>query len=116
MKIRIIVENQEMSALLEDTPAARQFAGMLPLDLSLEDFHAIEKVTDLPDRLSTDEAPDGYDPGIGDITYYAPWGNLAIFYRDSGYARGLVSLGRIEGSIDALQQPGPLAARIERVE
>ncbi|WP_165855133.1 cyclophilin-like fold protein [Marinobacter sp. JSM 1782161] len=116
MKIRIIVENQEMTAVLEDTPAARQFSGMLPLDLSLEDFHAIEKVADLPDRLSTDEAPDGYDPDIGDITYYAPWGNLAIFYRDSGYARGLVSLGRIEGSIDALQQPGPLAARIERVE
>ncbi|MEH7502625.1 cyclophilin-like fold protein [Neobacillus drentensis] len=22
------------------------------------------------------------DPSVGDFTYYSPWGNLAIFYRD----------------------------------
>jgi hypothetical protein len=32
---------------------------------------------------------------VGDITYYAPWGNLAIFYRDFGYSPGLVRLGHI---------------------
>ncbi|ELZ92649.1 cyclophilin-like fold protein [Haloferax sulfurifontis] len=39
---------------------------------------------------------DGVDPEVGDITYYAPWGNLAIFYREFGYASGLVKLGHIE--------------------
>ncbi|MET9503768.1 cyclophilin-like fold protein [Streptomyces sp. NPDC006622] len=26
----------------------------------------------------------------GDLTYYAPWGNLAVFYHDASYAQGLV--------------------------
>jgi len=39
---------------------------------------------------------------VGDITYYAPWGNLAIFYRDFDYSRGLVRLGRIDSGIEAL--------------
>ena len=53
---------------------------------------------------------------VGDITYYAPWGNLAIFYRDQPYARGLVSLGRIESGIDALKAGGPLKVKIEAVK
>ncbi|GAA4730631.1 hypothetical protein GCM10023216_23110 [Isoptericola chiayiensis] len=28
--------------------------------------------------------------------YYAPWGNLAIFYRDFGHAPGLVRLGAFD--------------------
>lgn len=33
---------------------------------------------------------------MGDIALYAPWGNLAIFYKDFGYARGLIVLARID--------------------
>lgn len=115
MRIRIIVEGTELPAVLEDTPAARDFAAMLPLDLTLKDFHATEKIADLPARLSTDGAPDGVDPDVGDITYFAPWGNLALFYRDFGYAKGLVRLGRIVGDAAVLQAEGPLKARIEMV-
>ncbi len=39
-------------------------------------------------RLSTEGAPAGVDPDLGDLTYYARWGNLAIFYRDSGFSEG----------------------------
>ncbi|HHA2313261.1 TPA: cyclophilin-like fold protein [Enterobacter kobei] len=31
----------------------------------------------------------------GDITYYAPWGNLAIFALGRAYARSLISLGKV---------------------
>ena len=115
MKIRIILADTTLVASLEDTPAARDFAALLPLDLTLEDFHATEKIADLPDRISTAGAPDGIDPQVGDITLYAPWGNLAIFYRDFGYAKGLVRLGRIEDGVDMLAAAGPLAARFERL-
>lgn len=116
MKIRIIVEGTELTATLEDTAAGRDFATLLPLDLTLEDYHGIEKIADLPKRLSTEDAPAGVDPDVGDITYYAPWGNLALFYRDFGYARGLVRLGRIHGDVTALGGDKPLRVRIERVE
>jgi len=115
MRIRIIVEGTELAASLENTPAARDFADMLPLELTLEDYHATEKIADLPSRLSTDNAPEGVDPEVGDITYFAPWGNLALFYRDFGYSRGLVRLGRIEGNVAVLEAEGPLKARIELI-
>lgn len=33
------------------------------------------------------------------ITYYAPWGNLAIFYRDFGYSAGLVNWAISKGAL-----------------
>ncbi len=116
MRVRIILGEATLYGRLNDTPAARGFAAMLPLDLTLTDFHGTEKVADLPSGLPTDQAPDGFDPEVGAITYFAPWGNLAIFYRDFGYARGLVSLGQLEGNIEVLEAGSPLEVRIERID
>jgi hypothetical protein len=116
MRIRIVVEGTELAASLNDSAASRDFAAQLPLDLTLEDYNATEKIADLPSRLSTEGAPEGVDPDVGDITYFAPWGNLALFYRDFGYSSGLVRLGRIEGNVKVLEGDGPLTARIERIE
>jgi hypothetical protein len=73
---------------------------------------------DREDRLSTAQAidcwaPAGVDPARGDIAYYAPWGNLAIFYKDAGYAKGLVKLGHVDWSLDVLKGRGPLKVTIE---
>jgi len=35
-------------------------------------------------------------PRVGEITYYAPSGNLAIFNRDFGYSARLFNLGRFD--------------------
>lgn len=116
MKIRIIIDGTELSATLEDNAAARDFAAMLPMDITLEDYHRTEKIYYLPSRLSTDGMPDGVDPDVGDITYFAPWGNLALFYRDFGYSRGLIRLGRVETNVERLADGDALNARIELVE
>jgi hypothetical protein len=50
------------------------------------------------------------------IAYYAPWGSLAVLYRDFGYSEGLVKLGRIDAGVEALRRPGPLPVTIERIE
>jgi hypothetical protein len=89
---------------------------MLPITLTLTDYASTEKVSDLPRRLSTEGAPEGITPTAGDITYYAPWGNLAIFYKDFGYSRGLIKLGRIEADIGALRDAGPMQATIKLTE
>jgi hypothetical protein len=116
MKIRMDVEGTEVTATLDDNAAARDFVSLLPLTLTLKDYAETEKVSDLPKRLSTEGAPSGTDPSVGDITYYAPWGNLAVFYRDFGYSNGLVKLGRINSGAEALNRPGPLRVTIEIVE
>lgn len=113
MKLRISIGDTVLSAILADNDTARDFASLLPLSLTLEDYHGIEKISDLPRALTTEGAPRGIDPDVGDITYYAPWGNLAIFYRDFGYARGLVGIGRIEGDMEILSEFDARGATIE---
>ncbi|HQQ70859.1 MAG TPA: cyclophilin-like fold protein [Alicycliphilus sp.] len=113
MNIRLTVNGQVLSAALEDNAAARDFLGLLPLTLDLEDYASTEKIAPLPQKLSTAGAPAGMTPSIGDITYYAPWGNLAIFYKGFGHSAGLVKLGHITGDIQVLRGRGPLKARIE---
>jgi hypothetical protein len=80
------------------------------------DYAATEKISDLPRRLSTEGAPPGSDPSIGDITYYSPWGNLALFYKDFGYSKGLVKLGKIDSGVKSLNRHGPMRATIELIE
>jgi hypothetical protein len=116
LRVRLVLDDDTtLSATLVDSPAARDFLAMLPLDLTLRDYASTEKISELPRRLSTEGAPAGVDPDVGDITYYAPWGNLAIFYRDFGYADGLVKLGSIDAGVEALaRRRGAFAARLER--
>jgi hypothetical protein len=116
MKIRITVEGTELSATLIDNKTTQDFISLLPLTLTLEDYGNTEKVSDLPKRLSTDGAPAGIDPSIGDITYYAPWGNLAIFINDFGYSSGLVLLGKFDGDMTDLNVSGPIGMTIELIE
>lgn len=113
IRIRIIAKDQSFTAVLEDSETARDLVSLLPIEVTLDDYNQTEKVADLPRRLSTAGAPDGTDPVVGDIAYYAPWGNLAIYYRDFAYSRGLVRLGRLEGDAAALGAMRPGKVRIE---
>lgn len=83
-KLRMIVDGQEISITLYDTPAANALYDMLPLDLNFEDFNGIEKISYLSQELPTEGEPNGCDPEVGDLCLYAPWGNLSIFFRISG--------------------------------
>jgi hypothetical protein len=115
MKIRLTVNGKAITASLIDNPTVRDFLALLPMTLTLEDYARTEKISYLPRKLSTVDAPAGSDPSVGDITYYAPWGNLAIFYKDFRYSSGLIPLGRIDSGIEALAVPGPLKVTIEPV-
>ena len=113
MRIGFIVNGKVIMATIKDSEAARDFISLLPLTLTFEDYAGTEKISYLPRKLSTKRAPSGSDPSVGDIAYYSPWGNLAIFYRDFEYSRGLVILGKLDGGIEALSVPGKVKARIE---
>ena len=113
MKIRLTVDGKAVEATLLDNAAARDFVSLLPLTLTLDDYASTEKINSLPRKLSTTGAPAGVDPSPGDIAYYAPWGNLAIFYKDAGYAKGLVKLGRLNSGLEALSVRGPLKVTLE---
>lgn len=113
MKIRLRLEDRLITATLIDSKATQDFISLLPLTLTLADYAGTEKISDLPRKLSTEGAPAGSDPAVGDIAYYAPWGNLAIYYRDFGYSNGLILLGKLDGGIEALSARGPIRATID---
>jgi hypothetical protein len=115
MRIRLTYDGKTLEAALLDNATARDLLSLLPVTLTLEDYNGTEKIGYPPRKLSTAGAPAGVDPSVGDIAYYAPWGNLAIFYKDFGYSKGLIGLGRINSGIDALSAPGSLKVTIERV-
>ncbi|BDV43258.1 hypothetical protein GURASL_21810 [Geotalea uraniireducens] len=115
MKIKISNETAVLTATMHDNATTRDFMSLLPLTVTLYDYAGTEKISDLPRRLSTQGAPPGSDPAVGDITLYAPWGNLAIFYKDFGYASGLIILGRIDAGVDKLSQLNG-EVTVERVE
>lgn len=89
---------------LEDNATAQSLLKQLPLTLPLSNFSDNEKIVELPRKLDTTNAPTAYQGTKGDLTYYAPWGNLVLFYgKDGPYASGLIYLGKIiENDLTAL--------------
>ncbi len=113
MRISIKLGAKVVTASLVDSPTSRDFVSLLPMTIELEDYAAAEKSGYLPRKLGTVDAPAGTDPATGDVTYYAPWGNLALFHKDFRYSSGLIPLGKIESGLDAPREPGSVTAAIE---
>jgi hypothetical protein len=116
MKIRITIGRKTIAATLDDNETARDFASLLPLDLTLEDYADNEKISDLPKKLSKKGATASYHPSAGDITYYSPWGNLALFHKNGHDSPGLIKLGVIESGPEILRHSGPLKATFKRMD
>ena len=95
-RIKLTVDGNEIFVNLDDNQASREFLGMLPLTLTFEDFNSTEKIATLPDELSTEGLPSGYTPAVGDFSYYAPWGNISVFYKNFRYSNSLYKLGTLE--------------------
>ncbi|WP_432129544.1 cyclophilin-like fold protein [Streptomyces sp. bgisy082] len=74
-----------------------------PVDATLNDSPAARDLADLPRKLTTENAPEPVAAKAGDIAYYAPWGNLALFYQDGpAPSAGLLVLGHLDVSADQL--------------
>lgn len=115
-RIKLTVNGNEIFVNLDESQASREFLEMLPLTLTFEDFNNTEKIATLPDELSTEGLPSGYTPEVGDFSYYAPWGNISVFYKDFRYSNSLYKLGRVESGIEILENMnGNFEVTIERV-
>ncbi|WP_312655428.1 cyclophilin-like fold protein [Kluyvera ascorbata] len=105
-KINIAIGGQNVRVALDDTPSARAFIARLPLTVRFEDYGSTEKISYLPRKLTTEGEPAGYTPVAGDFSYYAPWGNIAVFLKDFRYSQGLIRLGHIESGLQVMKQEG----------
>jgi hypothetical protein len=97
------------TATLSDTPAAREFAAMLPLQLKLHDPMGQAKSGPLPRPIGAAGGNPVFDPAVGEIYYSAPSGTFAIFYADLGQSipdPGLVRLGTVDTRTDRIAEAG----------
>lgn len=92
----------EMS--LYDNQTAKDLYSRLPLEVSIEDYNGTEKIIRFDDKLEEDSTAKGLEPTAGDVAVYAPWGNIAVFYKPFGYSDDLIKLGKVENGLDALSE------------
>jgi hypothetical protein len=101
-------DGRRATATLADTPTARDFASQLPLTLDMHDLLSREKPGTLPRPLHpTGEGKATYE--AGDLGYWSPNHDLAIFYRHDGQTipdPGIVHLGRMQTGLDAIAEAG----------
>ena len=109
--------NETAAATLADTPAAREFAAMLPLELDLRDPMGQAKSGPLPRPLDIHGADPVFDPAAGQIYYSAPSSTFAVFYADLDQSipgPGLVHLGVVDADLDRIADAGNrLTVRID---
>jgi hypothetical protein len=116
-RVRIVVGDRSVEATLADSEAARDFASLLPLTLSMNDLFRREKFAHLP-RAITENGKRVHDYAVGTIGYWPPGPDVAIFYRQDGERipdPGLIILGRIKAGVEALNVRGAISATIERL-
>lgn len=116
MKMNITVGSHTVAATMEDNAAARDLLSRLPLEVTLEDFNNTTEKIFYPDpALMTQSVPRGCTPTPGDITIYAPWGNVAIFCKSWSHSNDLIKIGHIDGNgIEALTVAGDITVKLER--
>jgi hypothetical protein len=115
VRIRFTFNGLTLTATLYDNPSARDLASMLPLDLTIDDYSNNEKIAVLPRKLTEDGSGPFGNERPGDLCYYSPWGNLALFYAGYRYSSGLIRLGRFEGGYEPLRVQGEFDLRVERI-
>lgn len=103
-QVRFSIGDAEIVIRVADNPTSRDFVSKLPLTLTFEDFVGKEKISYLPERLSTDGSP-GSAPRNGDLIYYKPWGNLGFVYNaDGGHDDNVITVGRVESGMEHLNR------------
>lgn len=116
LNVNITVGDRTITATMEDNAAARDFLSRLPLEVILNDYNDTTEKIFYPDpALTTEGVTRGCAPTPGDITIYAPWGNVAIFCKSGSHSNDLIRIGRIDDNgIEALSVAGDIRVKFER--
>ena len=115
MHIEITIGDRSFAATLHNSSAARDLLAQLPVTVEMTDHGGVEKTGRFPGPLSLEGQPEGADPDMGDLGYYAPGHDLVLYYGDQSYFPGIVVLGRMNGDAAQLiaDMDGSITATVE---
>lgn len=115
MKIDIKMAGKIVTATVADNETARDFISLLPLNLSMKDLFGREKFGNLPKALS-EKGPRTHSYEVGDIAYWSPDHDVAIYYRqdsESIPSPGVIPIAKIHAGAEAFNVPGSVKVTIE---
>src|SRR5207248_1222935 len=98
-KININIGGKILTAGLADNATAKDFLSVLPLSVSMNDLFRREKYGDLPRALS-ENGPRKNTYEVGDIAYWSPDHQFAVYYRQDGESipsPGIIPIAKIDG-------------------
>ncbi len=90
----IAVNGTTFAAILEDSPAAKAFANLLPLTLKMEDLHGNEKYHNMETPLPSRPEAVGH-VRAGDIMLFGD-NCVVIFYKSFATAYTYTRIGRVD--------------------
>lgn len=114
MKITLKIGNKVLTATVADNPTARDFVSLLPLNLSMNDLFGREKYGDLPRPIS-EGGPRKNRYEVGEIAYWSPGHQVAVYCRQDGEAipsPGVIPIARIDTGAEAFNVPGSLRVTV----
>jgi hypothetical protein len=115
VKISIRVNGKTVSATVLDNSTARDFLSLLPLNLSLSDLFGREKYGSLPRALS-EKGPRTQTYEVGDIGYWSPGHDVAIYYHKDGEvipSPGIIPIARIDANAEVFKVAGSVNVAID---
>ncbi|MBA4372330.1 MAG: hypothetical protein C0402_05660 [Thermodesulfovibrio sp.] len=118
VKIRLRVKDTLITATLIDSKTTRDFISLLPLALTMNDLFHREKYAHLPKAIST-EGVRAHTFEVGEIAYWSPGPDVAIYYRQDGEripAPGIIVIGKIDSGVESLNVAGSVKVTIELIK
>ena len=115
MKIGLTVGDKVVTATLIDGNTTQDFISLLPLTLTMNDLFRREKFAHLPRAISK-EGKRTHPYEVGDIAYWAPGPDVAVFYRHDGQDipnPGIIVIGKIDSGVEAFDVPGSIKVTVE---
>ena len=106
MAIKISVKANGNTTVFElnNSPAARDLYAQLPLSITVENYSDNEKIFYPPKKLNITDTPLADGGRAGTLAYYAPWGDVAMFYRGFSSAPGLYELGHVTSGSENISE------------
>ena len=118
VKIKLTTDNKFLTATLADNRTARDFASLLPLTLTMNDLFGREKFGHLP-RAISDKGKRTHTYEIGDIAYWSPGPDVAIYYHHDGEQipdPGIIVIGKIDSGVAPLNVRGSVKVAMELMQ
>jgi hypothetical protein len=115
MKIALTIGDERLTATLVDNKTTQDFVSLLPLTLSMNDLFRREKFAHLP-RAVSKQGKRTHTYEVGDVAYWPPGPDVAVFYRHDGQEipdPGIIVIGKIDAGVEALNVAGPVKVKVE---